>query len=287
MQGRLGMADQMAEVVITPRDISRFMELNKQRAELVFRKSYSAGASAGVAIDRELSAVEASISSFNEKLKKARIELVVPYYDQIVGLTAQIEKYSHASIAEALKSRSGELYSLLEQRGKLTKRNYEAREEIGKLNILLQHIGSRNREHIVKAISGGSLVEGETTVSFDGIDSKSQKALCVLLKRVGLSGLVNGAKTPEEVEVTIANRRFWVPPDAVEAISKNEQRMNELQKSIQLKNAERQIKVFSEEEEHAFVSAQKQFLELLKEKDTLCADSLSGETEFVYKFFST
>ncbi|MEK6978774.1 MAG: hypothetical protein AABW86_01000 [Candidatus Micrarchaeota archaeon] len=281
------MADKMDEIIITPRDIARIVELNKQRAELIFRKSYANNASLNVTIDKELSIIEASLSSFNEKLKKARMELVFPNGELISGLSVQIDKHSHSAIAEALKTRSGELYSLLEQRGKLTKRNYEAREEIGKLNILLQHVGSRNREHIVKAIVCGAIAEEETTISFDGIDSKSQKALCVLLKRVGLGALVNGAKTPDEVEVTVANRKLWVPPDAVEAISKNEQKMFELQKSIQLKNAERQIKVFSEEEELAFASAQKQYLELLKEKDALCADSLSGDTEFVYKFFAT
>ena len=70
IQGRQDMADKMDEIIITPRDIARIVELNKQRAELIFRKSYANNASLNVTIDKELSIIEASLSSFNEKLKR-------------------------------------------------------------------------------------------------------------------------------------------------------------------------------------------------------------------------
>jgi len=68
------------------------------------------------------------------------------------------------------------------------------------------------------------------------------------------------------------SRNVWVSREIKEKLDSNMKRIEEINPEIQLRNAQRHIKVFNEEEEKLFASLQEEYLKLLKEQDELLSD---------------
>jgi hypothetical protein len=81
--------------------------------------------------------------------------------------------------------------------------------------------------------------------------------------------IVAEGQAPQEVRMELASRNVWVSQQVKAQLEDNLRSINALTAGIQLKNAERQIKQFSEQEESEFVSLQRQYLDLLKRQDEL------------------
>jgi uncharacterized membrane protein YgaE (UPF0421/DUF939 family) len=100
--------------------------------------------------------------------------------------------------------------------------------------------------------------------------------LARFLRRCGIVCRAEGkdirpAEEPDELEIRmeISNRLVWVSEAAKWQLEENLKRINDLNSHIQLKNAERQIKRFSDAEEEQFADLQRRYLELLKQQDEL------------------
>ncbi len=215
------------------------------------------------------------------KLEKAHLELIVPFEEKIEELNRQLGGYTAREIIGALESRSGELYSLLAERGKIIKKNHAARTEIAKLSIVLARLPDGLRDSLKAAVRKGSITE---PVLLNGCGSDVSGRMLRLLNRVGVPAvIVEGKLTGEGVTETEVMFRFdsenvWVSKEKQEQLSKNIERMEKISRRIQFKTAERQIRVFEGEEEDNFRNLQKEYLELLKERDSLLDDFRSEES---------
>jgi hypothetical protein len=113
-------------------------------------------------------------------------------------------------------------------------------------------------------------------------DANVASKIAALLGRIGLNcrieeGSLVASEQSDEVEVEIANKKVWVSACRLELLNKNKESLYNISSKIQLKNAVRQIKEFSEEEEKEFAAMQNEYLKLLKEQDELLKDFYEEE----------
>ncbi|MCI0503735.1 hypothetical protein L0Y65_03420 [Candidatus Micrarchaeota archaeon] len=255
-------------MVLTARDLARLIELNKKKAELQFQASVL-----GVTPDGELRRVSVNAEELSERAKAAGIRLVFPNQDRLDELASALEEFPPDAIRAGIKVRDGKAYQTLKDRGMIVKKNFENRAEIAKLLIIIARMSEEERNEALRAIAAGAL---DKPLSATSIDECTRAKLARFLRRCGImcalsgSGLLpsgEGLEGDKEIRIEMQNRCVWVAESARGRLEENLKKMQNLNARIQLKNAERQIKVFSEEEENVFATLQKEYLDLLKEQD--------------------
>jgi hypothetical protein len=247
-----------------PRDLARLMELTKKRAELEFGRNVL-----GQNTDFEIGQIG---KAHAELSGKARVEIIVPQAEKLEELQKIIAGFSNDDLREALKIRDGKVYHFLTERGRIVKRNFENRMEIAKISIIASKAHAEEREALVRAIKKGAL---DGTLNVKSIDDKMRKTLVRLMVRCGIPAQLSGDEIKSgdaetgEVRMEVSNRGIWIDKSLKPKLEENVKRMREINSVIQLKNAERQIKTFNNDEETQFSSLQRQYLDLLKEQDDI------------------
>ena len=184
-----------------------------------------------------------------------------------------LEKFSPEQIRDSLKIKNGLPYETLWQRGIIVKRNHENRSEIAKLAIAIAKMHADEREGLSSAIRLGE-IDGK--IELKSVDENTRNTIVKFLRRCGIGCEVSGndivkSETSEnkEVRMELQSKPVWVNLVVMRQLETNLKRLNQVNAIIQLKNAERQIKLFTEDEEKNFVTLQREYLELLKEQDEL------------------
>jgi DNA-binding response OmpR family regulator len=253
---------------ITARDIGRLIELGKKKAELEFKKSIYYDDSV------ELKSIENNWAELMSRAKSTGVELVYPHQRKLDALAKVLSGFSREEIKQAIKVREGKPYEILQERGQIIKFNYENRFEIAKLCLMAAKMKNEDKKALLDAIAAGCLAK---PLKIESLDEDGKKRLARIMKRCGL-GLAEFEKEfmptqadgdEKEVKVEVANRTVWVNPKALTQIEENSKRINEVNSKIQLKNAERQIRIFGDEEEGQFSTLQRDYLGLLKQRDEL------------------
>lgn len=177
------------------------------------------------------------------------------------------------------------MYSLLCERGKIIKKNFSERLEVAKLSILIARLPLDARISLKRAVKKGGLGE---KVLIEGMSPRVSLKLVRILNRVGISaGFSEGHITPEkngaeEIPFSFKGRNIWVSKEEYERLSRNSEKLERISGRMQLKTAESQIKNFEGEEEQNFMVLQKEYLELIKERDSIVDDFFSEE-KFLFK----
>lgn len=251
---------------ITARDIGRLIELNKKKAELEFKKTiYSEESS-------ELKLVDKNASVLTEKASNAGVVLVYPNQRKLDALAKVFSGFSKDEVKDAIKTKKGKAYEILRERGTIVKTNYENRFEIAKLCMMAAKMKDEEKKALLDVLAAGCLAK---PLKIESVDDNDKKKLTRIMKRCGL-GLAEFEKEfmpahpdEHEVRVEISNRYIWVNQKTLVRIQENLNKIGSVNSKIQLKNAERQIRTFGDEEEGYFNSLQQEYLFLLKEQDEL------------------
>ncbi|MFH1785704.1 MAG: hypothetical protein ABH842_04715 [Candidatus Micrarchaeota archaeon] len=251
---------------LTARDIGRLIELSKKKAELEFKKNIYCDDS------HELKSVEANWAKLMAKAKSCNIELIYPHQRKLDALAKVLSGFTKEEIKDSIKTKEGKAYDILQERGVIVKTNYENRFEIAKLCLIAAKMNTEERKAVLDVIAAGCLAK---PLKVESITETDKKKLVQIMKRCGL-GLADFEKdymptqtVENEVKVEISNRTVWINPKALIEIQENLKRISEINAKIQLKNAERQIRIFGDEEEGHFSTLQKDYLGLLKQQDEL------------------
>jgi hypothetical protein len=250
-----------------PRDLSRLMELAKKRAELEFGKNVL-----GQDTDFELKQVSKAHAELGERVKSAGIDIIIPQAEKLEELQKIIADFSHDDLRQAFKIRDGKVYHFLTERGRIVKRNFENRMEIAKISLIVSKLKGDEKAAMMQAIRNGML---SSPLKVKSIDGKILKTLVLLMTRCGISAEVkeDEVKGSEveigEVRMEVSHRSIWIEKSLKPKLEENVKKMQEVNSVIQLKNAERQIKIFDNDEEMQFSTLQQQYLDLLKEQDEI------------------
>ncbi|MEW5995978.1 MAG: hypothetical protein AB1657_00070 [Candidatus Micrarchaeota archaeon] len=251
---------------LTPRDIGALIEVRKRIAELNYKK----GRLTGSGNPRELKEVEDELGRLGERKaaleKKAEgIEIFIPSQKRLDELQAKISGHDEEDVAAAMRAKEGELYGMLREKGAILKRNMEARNEIGKLVIIVQTVYPALRAKVADAVKEGRAPEMEVA-ELAGKEGK----IVASLNRMGISCRVREGKIApseeawNEAKVLLNNVHIWIPRENLDRFVQNEAEMELVGIKLQVKNAEKQVKAFDEAEMKAFEGLQAKYIDLLK-----------------------
>jgi hypothetical protein len=251
--------------------MARLIELNKRRAGLEFKRSVF-----GEYVEDELRQLGLAITSISEKAKAAKAELLYPKQNKLDELSGKLEAVEPEQMKECLSSKSGEAYELLHQRGEIIKENFKNRLEIAKVLVILPMLKEEERKAVSESIRTGC-VAGEIEIS--SLESDALDNLARFLSRCGIRCSVKEGKLMpadgselEELRLEMSARNVWVTKEVKEKLDENLGKLKGVNSRIQLMNAERYVKKFTEEEERQFEELQSEYLRLLKEQDELLGD---------------
>ncbi|MDD5023309.1 MAG: hypothetical protein PHU63_04020 [Candidatus ainarchaeum sp.] len=257
-----------------PSEISEIIELNKKKAELLFKRNYlkwknSENKELFSLIDSELCAVESRIQSIEEKSGKQK--LILPDQKKLDVLNSLISSEKEDEVYTAMQLKQGRIYDLIKERGELLKNIIENKDEIAQLNLIVHSLEKKEQETILNLISDRLSFSDKSLSKLK--DKNKLKKLNKILFRLGFP--LSKENCPEqEKRISIGSKCLWVPVSMVEKISSLNNNLSEFSKKIQLANAKKQIQQFSNSEEEEFTQLQEKYLSLLKEQDNLI-DSFS------------
>jgi len=266
--------------IITPKDISKLIELRKIRAELEFQKFILAESEEEPEISKRIENMSSDITRLTGRIQKAQLVVAMPNEGRIEEYNSELDSIDKKEIFNALKSKTGPVYETLLKRGKILKENLGNRDDIAKLVLLGNTLEEDKKKSFFDSLRSGVIADS----SVEGIEEPKKVNLMRLLRRIGF---ISSTEKHDEVLVDIKNQKVWVGKEKEQDILSILESLSNLNSKIQLKNAEKQVKVFSEEEEKEFQELQQEYLNLLKEKDGLLKDFYDEEKQFSYKALQT
>jgi len=286
-------------VIISSRELVDHAVLTRKRNELQFKKDFllKAGAKDGdlhlKALDEELAMVESKLRPIGEKLSIADLLTLVPGRKEIGDLTGEINKFSRAELDGAVKNKAGAAFDLMKKRAVLIKSNYERREDVARLTILLNTFPRKEGEGLRALIEDGQ--GGDVDVSF--LPKEKQQELVNLAARLGRPCCVFAGsfsldkkkvetaelRPPDEVKRLLGSRSIWVEAGKVALFEENEKLLAQLLAKIQSKTAEKQSRKLSEEESVYFDKIQTDYIAALQKRAELVRGIDLAESAKVYK----
>ena len=255
---------------LTAREIGAYIELKKKVAEEEYKLNYiknTAGDHSTLIeeIEDDLRENRSKMKIIEGKMEARRVEIVVPNQTLIEEYSELISRLPREEVATAIRTKSGDTYTYLAERGKLIKRNIETKNEIGKLNILLANASPEVKECIHETLKSGKPSEKEANLN----DDAGQK-MVRLLNRMGIRCKASGEKLEKhsddiaESRVVVNNEYFWIPKDKMGGFTENEKLLASVSVKLQVKNAEMQAITFNEAQQKEFQELQTQYMDLLK-----------------------
>ncbi|VVB99250.1 Uncharacterised protein [uncultured archaeon] len=287
-------------VIISSRELVDHTVLSRKRNELAFKRDFllRTGAKDGdlhlKAITDELSSLEEKLKPLGEKLSVADLLTVVPGRKEITEFTEKINQYSRPELDNAVKNKSGEAYELMKKRAMFVKNNFERREDIARLTIMLNTMPRKEAETLRQLIEEGQ--GGDVDVSF--LPKEKQQQLINLTARLGRPCCVYAGsfsldkKKVESAELRAADevmrtlpggRAIWVEAGKAASFDANEKEIAQLLGKIQSKTAEKQARQLTEEESVYFDKVQNDYIAALGKRAEIVKGIDLSETAKVYK----
>lgn len=280
----------LVEMTITQKDLIDYSILSRRANELIFKRDYllQNGASQEDAhihaLNSSIDETKVNLIPLEKKIKTAGILTVVLHRTTIDELSDSINEHTIVEMMEAAKSRTGELYEKMKKRGKLARENYEKKEELAALILILNSMPQTDAEEIKEAVENFSVSEDwAVDVSYMPIDK--QRQLIQILNRLGfVSSIKNNKlihktihKTSEKGVVTwlpetqrkIHNKKVWISNLLIDKFDENEEKLVDVTRGIQAMTTKRQVQPFSTEQENRFEELQKQYLACITKREQM------------------
>ncbi len=272
-------------ITITSSDLVDYTVLYRKRHETLFRHDYLARHAVGTndpalgALQNQLKEVETKLKPLEERIRQVDLVMVVPHRANLISVNAEINQHSREEMDAALKNRSGPVFELLRKRADITKLNYERREEIARLTILLNMLPRTQAEALRTLIESNAAQE----VTVSTFTPEQQQETVTLLGRLGIMAFIsegllsldkkkaddlNVLRWVEEIPKTLTGgaasngAALWVPKDRMAEWEENEKHLSDIGRKIQTKLAKSQADGLGEEEQKEFESFQHLYLEL-------------------------
>lgn len=257
---------------LTAREIGSYIELRKKIAEDEYKYNYiksTAGDHSQLLgeMDREIRENKAKMKIIEGKIEHRGLQLVVPFQNRIEKLAEAVSKAPPEEVSKAMKEKTGELYSCMSERGKIIRKHIEAKNEIGKLNVLAHQSSTELKACIHETLKNGEPAERPAELG----DERGSR-IVRLLNRVGIrcnfyeGKLVKMGDDWPESRVLVNSDYFWVPSEKLGAFTENEKMLAEVSVRLQVKNAELQVITFNEQQQNDFKNLQTHYMELLRSR---------------------
>jgi hypothetical protein len=275
-------------IILTSSDLVDHTVLSRKKTETVFRRDFLIRHGAKpeephvAALVTMLAELEGKLKPLEDKLRTVDLLTLVPHRAQLLSLAAEVNQHSREQLDEALKTKSGPVYELLKQRAAITRANYDRREEIARLTILLNTLPRHEAERLRTIIESGTNDE----VSVSTLANEQQQELVNLLGRVGLVAFIsNNQLTLDKKKVDGlqflswageipkplqgSQTTGWVSKDQLTNWDENEKHIAEVSRKIQMMMAQSQANKLDDAQQKEFDALQTLYLELRARRQTL------------------
>ncbi len=272
-------------MTITQTDLVDYSSLSRRLGELTFKRDYLLQNGAEQrdahirALNSSIDVAKVNLIPLEMKIKSAGILTVMLHRTTIDELSDSINSHTLVEMMQAARSKQGELYDKMKKRGKLTKENYEKREELANLILILNSMPQVDAEEIKDTIETFSASD-DWSVDVSSMQTEKQKRLIQVLNRLEftscikngriIKGVTQGERTINwnpETQRQIHNRGIWISNLLIEHFDQNEDKLIDVTRGIQAMTAERQVKVFEPEEENRFEELQREYLVCINKRE--------------------
>jgi len=174
-------------ITISAKDLVDYTVYGRKRNELQFKMDFLLRHGAKEedvhirALKNAIDDVTERLIPISEKVDRADLITVIPNRKEIEARAKKVNGYNRKELDEAITKKSGATYGLLRERAALTKKNFENREEIAMLTILLNGIPRNDAIRIRDIVENGE----EADVDVSVLQRKKQQELVTLANRLG------------------------------------------------------------------------------------------------------
>lgn len=261
-------------------EICYLMELRKKLAELEFKKGYFIHKGMQnedaqiILFCKEIAEISKQALLLENKIIENGGVIFFPNEVEISILNDRIAQVESADIYDAMKTKHGDIYALLEKRGKFLKNNFENRHEIATLVQFVNSLPSKIRDDLIGMVKKGCINEIDVSM----LEEQARTKLFKLLNRSSIVCFLEGYKllsesengiTWNEKKVDLNGSGIWIDPEKEEEIKKFSEELSQTAVAIQITNAERQVRKFEAEEESRFNELQKKYIALIRKREGL------------------
>jgi len=262
-------------VVISAQDLVIHTVLSRRKLELEFRRNYlmrngsSSGDAHVMVLDNALKDVETTIAPISNKMDNASLMQVMINRTQIESLTVEINKYDMGQMINAMKTKTGELYNKMKSRSQLNKVNFDNKEELADLTIILSTMPRQDAEKIRNIVESSENYGDGDAIDLSSISDDKCNNLSSTINRLGIGvdyndGELSFNSTEEQINTeesrVIKGTKVWISKDNLDSFDNNEQLLINTIKGIQALTAEKQVTVLSPEKEEKFDTLQNDYL---------------------------
>ncbi|MFA5108272.1 MAG: hypothetical protein WC492_01935 [Candidatus Micrarchaeia archaeon] len=286
-------------IVITSSDLVEHASLSRKKVEAGFRKEFLIRKGASEvdehvsAISKQLSEIDIVLRPIEQKLKNVDIITIVPHRAEINSLSAEIAQHSKTELDEAMKTKSGPTYDLLKKRAAYTKANFESREQIARLTIILNSLPRKEAENLRVVIESGS----NELVNISSLKQEQRQDIVSSMGRLGVFAYICGdtltldKKKSEitdvlgwdnQIEKKIMGagntpKSFWIKKEDEPGWEENEKKLGQVSRRIQVLITKSQADPMNPQESEEFESLQRQYIESknMRQKLSVGGDEIS------------
>lgn len=280
-------------VVISSADLIEYADLSRKKVETGFRRDFLVRKGATEndehvqALQKQIGTIEQRLTPLEEKMSRVDMISIVPNRVEIISLTNEIEQHSKEKLDEALKTKQGEVYELLKKRSTYTKSNFESREQIARITILLNSLPRKEAENLCTLIES----HANEVIDVSSLDERRQKDLVDAMGRLGISAYVASAKLslekkteetvvswPQEVEKRFTDvggvmKSAWVLKEKENEWEQNEQKISTVSRRIQILITKSHADPLSDAQQVEFEALQKEYIGLKEAREKMSSIS--------------
>lgn len=211
-------------------------------------------------LSNRLKLLDDEIIKLTTEINNNKIPFYLIGFDELIATESELNVPPEEKVA-AIETKSGTVFAAIKKRLQLMKKNLELKNELANAILFIHSYGGVLKEKALLSIKSGRPLD----VEHDPTEEKN-KRLADLLFRLGLY------PTSTEKKYVILRDIIWLEGEEAKKMEQVLAELADLEPSLQWKNAQRQIKSFTDLEEKEFAEVQKKYLELLKIRDKLVED---------------
>jgi len=273
-------------VSITQNELIAYAVLNRRAKELRFKKNFFLRNGATPedvhvkALIETLNETEEELTIIKNKITAAGIMPIMLHRKEIEELSEKIKSYTPEDVMEAVRKKHGDLYDILRKRSELSRKNFEFKEEIAELTLLLNSIPLDLGEEIRAFVessgesSGGCTRQESNGIELEGVPEEKISRIVTLMARMGINVRQDGDKiVPSEESIlseeprTVNGRKVWIRSEYVKRFDEVEKELDKVVKGIQAITTKKQVEPLTHDEKKRFEELQKRYVKLVSERE--------------------
>jgi hypothetical protein len=264
------------EIIISSKEVLDYIVLNRRKNELEFKKNFLICKGAKNddphigALNTTISNIEQSVEPLEQKMSMVGLTTLTFDKQSLERLNNKINKYSVEEVVEAATSKHGTLYDIMKKRGEIAKKNFEFKEELAALTVILTMIPMIESREFTK------IIEGKKDNIKVNLGEEMKNRITPIIERLGYSVTSDANEVTVEKDVTelvpkwINNKKVWIEPENIGNFQKNEDRISSIMKKMQLYTAKSQINEMNQNEQKEFENLQHEYVKRIKKRESLC-----------------